>query len=562
MKLKYQLLLLLTSVLLFGSCKDLYVTDPDTIINTKDYIAVEDEMYKGYLGILTKMQQAGDHAIFLTDTRGDFFETTQNTPTELEQIYNYENTTGNPYANPTCYYAIIIACNDYIHKMSEYRNKVGKSMDEKADLNFNRLISSTLRIKVWSYLTLGRIYGKAVWFDDPLEELKDLDNTKVFTWMNDMPAVVDKCLNLLDNGIVLYNDSIIPANLDMDWGGWIDSETNSTEYNHWKYITPNWLLLRCELLSWRGSKEDYAWMRDEILAYLFEAHNTISNFKYACNIPVTEYYYQIFWTERYQEFQAVTSIMYDYENNQTNRLVKYFCPTFPGEYYLRPSNYAMSKYGENDSRGFTQKINMNVIGGDTCFTKYYYYRGSYIRQNIIEIQPAIPIYRGHDFHFLLAEAENHLGNWEQAEAILNQGILNKFPNKLLPPTWNSNYSTWFSPSGGYGDVGIVGCVRGVDHKLPFPTDRNYNLSEEERIKTYDLALLDEALLEYCGEGKSYSMMVRMAEKYHDPSIVSNRVCPKYPAGKQAQIRSAIESGGYWVSWELSDKDNEINNTNP
>ena len=43
----------------FSSCDDFFETNPDNIINAGDYINKDDEMYKGFLGIITKMQQAG-----------------------------------------------------------------------------------------------------------------------------------------------------------------------------------------------------------------------------------------------------------------------------------------------------------------------------------------------------------------------------------------------------------------------------------------------------------------------------------------------------------------------
>ena len=205
----------------FSSCDDFFETNPDNIINAGDYINKDDEMYKGFLGIITKMQQAGDHAIFLTDTRGEFLETTGNAPIQLQNINNYESTIGNKYADPTCYYSIIIACNDYIEKMTDYRIKKGTSMDDRTAIDFDALISNTLRLKVWSYLTLGRIYGKAVWFDDALEELKDLNDTNVFTHLNNMKDVAEKCLYLLDNGIMI-NGNTISADLQMNWGAWLE----------------------------------------------------------------------------------------------------------------------------------------------------------------------------------------------------------------------------------------------------------------------------------------------------------------------------------------------------
>jgi hypothetical protein len=244
--------------------------------------------------------------------------------------------------------------------------------------------------------------------------------------------------------------------------------------------------------------------------------------------------------------------MYDYTNHQTNRLVQYLCPNYPGGgYYLRPSDFAVSKYVEEDIRSLTQRLIMDNINGQRSFSKYFYHRGSYLRSKIFEIQPTIILQRGHDFHFLLAEAENHLGNWRQAECILNQGLTNEFPySTSLPPDWNTEYTTWFGDNGGYGDVGIVGCVRGKSHRLPKPSDADYAISENERMRLYDIALLDEYLLEYTGEGKSYSYAVKMAQRYGDANIVVDCVCPKYPESKRDNVRSIIQAGGYWVNWNL------------
>jgi starch-binding outer membrane protein, SusD/RagB family len=369
-----------------------------------------------------------------------------------------------------------------------------------------------------------------------------------------MPSIVSACLNLLDNGIQQNGQTIRADTTEMNWVAYLDEENqNVDQYGYWKYLTPNYLLLRCELLSWRGNQDDWLWIRDNILKFLDAKHSEVSDFMYSCCIPFTGLYHTMFYTERIgYNLQLVSSIMYDYPNKQTNRLVQYFCPDYPnGGYYLRPSEFAIGKYREEDIRSLTQKLVMNTINGQVSFSKYFYHRGSYLRSKIFEIMPSIILQRGHDYHFLLAEAENHLGNWRQAGCILNQGLTNEFPDATrLPVDWSSYYSTWFAPNGGYGDIGIVGCVRGKNHALPKPTDADYSITEDQRQKIYDLSLLDEYLLEYTGEGKSYSYMIKMAQRYGDAKVIADRVCPKYPDSKQAAVRAIIEAGGYWVSWEL------------
>jgi hypothetical protein len=41
--------------------------------------------------------------------------------------------------------------------------------------------------------------------------------------------------------------------------------------------------------------------------------------------------------------------------------------------------------------------------------------------------------------------------------------------------------------------------------------------------------------------------------------VADRICPKYPLARQAEIRAGIEAGGYWVDWDLRGDNNQLIN---
>ena len=524
-------------------CEDYFETNPDNLINTDDYISTQSEMYSGFMGIITKMQEVGDHAIFLTDTRGDFLEPTVNAPEEIWDIYNYRDLNGNPFADPAGYYAVIIACNDYFQKMFEYKEKDGKKMDELTERHFNALISSALRIKTWAYLTLGKIYDEAVYFDDPLVELKDLSDNQTFEKLSSLDEVIEKCFELLDVGINGIDGTEV-----MDWGQWLDPEDpDNSLYVAWDYIVPDYLCLRAELCLLAGV--EYEWVREQILQLLNETF-LIDGYKYRLNAGLTGNYYRIFNEGKFYSRETICNIIYDYANNQTNNLITYFAKRYPAQYLFRPTTYAMNKYGENDVRGFNGfYCYFAVQDGDTVVTKYhtnFRYRQPY------QSDPSIPLQRAHDLHFMLAEAENHLGHWDQAESLLNGGIAGRFITLTVDtslPGWDPRYQSFIS-NASYPNIGICGCVSANKHDLPRPTDEDYNLTEEERIRMYDMALLDEMLLEYAAEGRSYGMMIRMAKRYNDWSIVADRVCPKYPASQQEAIRSAIMSGGYFVDWNL------------
>lgn len=590
----------------FTACEDFFETDPKNIINEEDYIAEEDEMYKGFLGIFNRMQEAGDHAIFLTDTRAALLETTDNAPTDLKAICNYDETYGNPYADPTCYYAIIVACNDYFAKMEEFHQTVG-GMTEIAEENFPALISSAMRIKAWAYLMLGKIYGEAYWFDDPLTEKKDLNDASVFTHCN-MKELADRAIALLENGMTI--DGIhVPGNLEVKWYKWLDPEVqDETMYRQWQFLTPPAVILNAEFRSWRASyvdedaaQTDWAWIRENILDFLYyyqqplaedvedpegyriaggTGYNRNAIFQLSLLMQSDNFgaYSNIFFTEETgSQYQLISTIMYDHARFQRNRLVQYFCPEYPDaeSFYLQPSEYGVNLYNENDIRGATQKWMINTLGGKRCVSKYYYGYNFTTRsyqyldeKPIFEIQPAIPTFRGHDLHYLLAEAELHLGHYDQAYVLLNAGVSDEFPDKIMPlgegSNWDERYLPFLANSGGYGNAGLAGAANATLHDLPRPGDAEWDSYTEDEIKKmYDWAIADEHMKEYIAEGKSYSYMCKIAERYAnnayrggDPAeardSVAARIAPKYaPMGRQSVVENRIKSNGYFIHWELT-----------
>ena len=590
----------------FTACEDFFETDPKNIINEEDYIAEEDEMYKGFLGIFNRMQEAGDHAIFLTDTRAALLETTDNAPTDLKAICNYDETYGNPYADPTCYYAIIVACNDYFAKMEEFHQTVG-GMTEIAEENFPALISSAMRIKAWAYLMLGKIYGEAYWFDDPLTEKKDLNDASVFTYCN-MKELADRAIALLENGMTI--DGIhVPGNLEVKWYKWLDPEVqDETMYRQWQFLTPPAVILNAEFRSWRASyvdedaaQTDWAWIRENILNFFYyyqqplaedvedpegyriaggTGYNRNAIFQLSLLMQSDNFgsYSNIFFTEETgSQYQLISTIMYDHARFQRNRLVQYFCPEYPDaeSFYLQPSEYGVNLYNENDIRGATQKWMINTLGGKRCVSKYYYGYNFTTRsyqyldeKPIFEIQPAIPTFRGHDLHYLLAEAELHLGHYDQAYVLLNAGVSDEFPDKIMPlgegSNWDERYLPFLANSGGYGNAGLAGTANATLHDLPRPGDAEWDSYTEDEIKKmYDWAIADEHMKEYIAEGKSYSYMCKIAERYAnnayrggDPAeardSVAARIAPKYaPMGRQSVVENRIKSNGYFIHWELT-----------
>lgn len=519
----------------FASCTDFFQVSTDNILDHTDYINEESEMYSGYIGIITKVQAIGDKIIYLTDTRGELLEPTRNTPNELHSIYNYDqNLDGNPYADPAAYYDVVIACNDYLLKLYDYKenNKAAINMS-----HYEALISNTLRVKAWIYLTLGKIYGEAIWFDDPLREKKDLENFE----LKDIYQIVDACKNLLDRGFDGINGRI-----SISWKEWLDPDTPTDEsvYRYWDSMTPEFFALYAELCLWSGEYQTAAnLILSAMNAQFGETVRDATTWMRNNRLPGQ--YRRIWDAEDPQAQVNVSAIIYDYSKNQTNSLLRHFGSEYPNEYLLAPSEVGIERYSDNE---------FNPLGGATSDPRQGIYFGkngdgsniiskfrpsnSSVRRFPYQDDVQVYIYRAADLYFMLAEAMNNLGRFEEASALINDGVNGSFPNGNV--TWAGFTDAWtaVTPIGvrKYPDKGI----RGI-----------FNLGERDftdDIKENDLAILDEMILEFPCEGRTYPAMIRMALRHGDYNIIADRVTPKY--NNPEEIRSKILAGGYFINWNL------------
>jgi hypothetical protein len=531
--------LVLSALFSLSACSDFFNVSTNNVLDGKNYIDEESEMYAGYIGIMTKVQAVGDKIIYLTDTRGELLEPTKNTPSDLYSIYNYEtDLTGNAYANPALYYDVIIACNDYLSKLYQYKTTHPQSINMD---HYKSLVSSTLRVKAWIYLTLVKIYGKAIWFDDALTTIQDISKYEV----SDLDAIVLKCKNLLDTGFDGVNGTFT-----MSWKEWVDPETPAAEsvYRYWDYMTPEYFALYAELSLWSG---DYQKTVDLILNRM--------NAEFAVNIKDNVVWlrnanlggkYSTFWNSKDPyAYETISAIIYDYTKNQTNSLCKHFGAESPNEYWLAPSEAGRSHFSDPhynplgtaaaDPR--QDKTFGKNSAGNYVVTKYRPLSGA-VRTQPYQDDVQIYIYRGADLYFMLAEALNNLGRTKPASALINQGVNGSYA--ASDPEWTGFTKDWTSTTSigtrKNPDLGMRGCFSaGLASRTFSSTDKKAN----------DMAILNEIMIDMACEGRTYPAMIRMAKRYGDYSIIADRVCPKYGADSTI-IRSKIANGGYFINWDL------------
>lgn len=552
---------ILLSALAFTGCSDFFDPDSDDELNGEDYISSDTEMYTGFLGIMTKLQAIGDKEILLTDTRAELLEVTTNSNPELISLYNYDSDLqGNSYADPAPYYEVIMACNDYLLKMKEYGKLTGVDPEVWADL-----VSATIRVKAWTYKTIAEIYGEAVWFDSAVTELTDLTPDNGFERIP-LTQVMDRALALIENGW-----EGVPSNREVDWVSWLDPETelSKSEFRSWNHMTPSYEGVYSELLLWKGAALDaitpdgsaaqpyYQRVCDIILP----AFNTTllgrknGNPPYWISSGATNGKWRdVFYAQSplTMAHEIISVIIYDYVHNQNNTLNNHFLKIDRSEYLLSPSKVGMQRWTDRSfNPGGIEDVRYtgtfdSPTSSQPSIKKFY----TSSRTSPTDVH--IITYRATQYLFYLMESLNHLHRYRAASALINTGVSSVYDAE--DPEWNgftvnwTNAAEWGSASRPH--TGLRQAY-GIPARAIVTDPSESGVTDVEAVKANDMQMLDESLLEFACEGRTYAFMNRMALRYNDLSIVADRVAPKYvESGKDGQVRASILAGGNYVHYDL------------
>lgn len=538
----------------FDGCSDFFDVDTDTTLDNDDYISKENEIFTGFMGIISKMQAVGDKAIYLNEMRGEMMEPTTSAPRELYSLYNYDEDLGdNSYADPSGYYEMINACNDYLSKIKEYKD--GHFL---SDSYYKALVSSALRIKAWTFMTLAKLYGEVVWIDQPMTSLLDLSQFKTL----DIDQTMAACKDMLDTGF-----DGVDGTYETAWFQWIEGDQNpnadleTSPYRYWDLMTPPYYALYGEICLWLGDYQKCIDLIQGKMNELFRASNA-QNMYFLCNDAKLGKFSTYWDSETPYWYEAVSAIMYNSDEHQINSLLKHFDSDSPNKYWIRPSEAGMNRFSDPD---FDPLGNVETdVRADGTF-RYYNGKWVFCKYRRISNSPRQPYqddvhiytYRGADLYFMLAEAFNELGNTEAVDALINKGVqassFEKDEDGNLYGTWNgftphwTGGSTMYYPAEGapkydsrrYPDRGIRGQGYWNMGDRAFGPDKHENAKE----------ILKEMALEMSGEGRVYPALIRIARRHGDLAFMADLIAEKYTSNAEA-IRGKILGGEYFIHWDL------------
>ena len=569
--------------LLLVSCTD----DTTDVLDESTYPQTISELYAGLWGCASTVADVADQALIIEALRGNLAQPTSNAGTELWDIYEYRDLNGNSLVDPAGYYRIIMNVNDYVAHVNAFRqeNPTALNFEEMYGVSFDMYISTAIRYKVWAYLMLGKIYGEAVYFDDPLKEYQDIKNYPTLNF----EQIIEKCMQLMTTGMYGVDGMQMTR-----WRTFLFPSTTGEEEGLMRYdryqFTPYTLL--AELYLWKAAlspnPNDYKQAAINAMTeitnggYTSGAENYLlslrgaygSNFKNAIHT--------------YYRWEDVTMASYNPRVGESNRLEDYASNVAPYSYYVMPTDDARARFDTTyiansdqeyrDNRGITRTYS-EAAPGQYVLTKW-------INGSSQTSETIIALYRASNLHLMLCEALSGVARFttdetqrhaliEAALALINGGI---------GSYWNASTGAYAEDScfdilydifgkGSTASPYLANLYRGGTHEnsasqyinrgvrgrvdmlyvgdsilVKDELSNDYLYTPEQQCWKLDSLIAEENFFELSGEGHVMFTMHRIKRSYagaHDDFFID------WMAGGRAAAAGALASeDGWFVGYDL------------
>lgn len=504
-------------ILMCSSCDKFFDINTDEIMLNENNYQKIGEVYSGFLGIASAFQAAADDYIVLSELRGDGVSPTNYAPMDFWEVYRYRTAEDNELYNPSRYYRIIMNSNDFLRSTVDFNRRNPNAIPEKI---YKGLIASAITFRTWAYLTIGKIYGEAVYYDYALADKTDFTEQQLLP----LDDLINELIYFMKNGV----DGVDAWN-DLAW-----SEIMGQNADDWKYITVNPDILMAELHLWNNSPWDAAISALKAISSGMGTDGKPSADKYKLSTTYSKGSWKYMFSGAYGTIgnEAFTAVPFDYSKGQTHKLQYYFSNLDPNVFYLAPNNNWSFKL-EGSSRSGMVKIE----NGRNVIAKYHLDKKPYEGDNHIYI------YRAADAWLMLAEALTAAGDFAQADTILNNGMKQCWDGKKFNAPFDSPIYT----SDLQNNLGIRGRVGATPLRLADHVVDSLFVNETElkARKTFvlDSLIAREAGMETAYEGKRWYTLVRMARNLNKPEFLAEPISGKF----------GVSEGNMYKMWLMEPK---------
>ena len=569
--------------LLLVSCTD----DTTDVLDESTYPQTISELYAGLWGCASTVADVADQALIIEALRGNLAQPTSNAGTELWDIYEYRDLNGNSLVDPAGYYRIIMNVNDYVAHVNAFRqeNPTALNFEEMYGVSFDMYISTAIRYKVWAYLMLGKIYGEAVYFDDPLKEYQDIKNYPTLNF----EQIIEKCMQLMTTGMYGVDGMQMTR-----WRTFLFPSTTGEEEGLMRYdryqFTPYTLL--AELYLWKAALSpnlnDYKQAAINAMTEITNGGYTSGTENYLLSLRGA--YGSNFKNaiHTYYRWEDVTMASYNPRVGESNRLEDYASNVAPYSYYVMPTDDARARFDTTYIANSDQQYRDNRGSGRTFSeaTPGQYVLTKWINGSSQTSETIIAIYRASNLHLMLCEALSGVARFttdetqrhaliEAALALINGGI---------GSYWNASTGAYAEDScfdilydifgkGSTASPYLANLYRGGTHEnsasqyinrgvrgrvdmlyvgdsilVKDELSNDYLYTPEQQCWKLDSLIAEENFFELSGEGHVMFTMHRIKRSYagaHDDFFID------WMAGGRAAAAGALASDdGWFIKYDL------------
>ena len=521
-------------ILLFAlfsiSCEDIMSVDSTSSLPTEDHYSSLSEIYGAFIGLSSSFAQVAEQTIILAGLKGDLMKPTANAPEEFWNIYKYQEDNSTTYSSSKKYYDIVLNCNDFLKRVKKYNQDVPGDIPEAV---YKGMISKTINLKVWSWLTIGKFWGEASIYSTNMVD----NNTDgiLRIGFDQLPIYLIDYMNGGEDGIDAFNE--------LDWKWVLDPDSDEATDRNWTGIDLDGRVLMGELNLWAGNYQNTI---DYLLEYMKETKK-VGNANYS-----------YIFKNRYTDVAdaVVTVVPFNILYGQGHNLLSYFSPMTPDLYFV-PTDIVVelfdsqisNDYSEGDySRGRGVSYSLFSTGSSVAssayISKYMLNKGESENEGQFVSDADIYIYRVSELNLMIAEAYCFMGQVESALTFFDEGVDKYWSGAGFRPPFDYLDQSLERNRGLRDRAGLLK----LDRVSVFKGCNN--LQDSTRVVSGLIA--DETALEYAYEGKRWPVLMRMAINLNEPSFLAKRVSRKF--GNDAASYEAILNDP--KSWFIEDGIND------
>ncbi len=461
----------------FSCNEDFFNEIPGDKITPESHYKTQIEVEISILGAFAVLQDAANELVVLNGLLGDLVDVTENSDMYLRGLNKHEFSPSNPYLDASGLYRVIVNVNEVLANIDT--SKINDP--DFTEIVYPIFVGDLIGLRSWAYFTLARLYGQVAYIPDNLPSLPEGQGPIYLS----REAIFDTLVNHLDSTVLANEFLGVPRGTNI--------------------INKHALMGEIQL-----EKQNY----DTAAYYLTKACAVYGSGYFKVDTKFKdETWREIFVNSQDKDFEVMTAVPYSRDDQQDNNIE--IMTSYHLDYTIKPTQVIIDLFeNQVDKRGEPRDLFRGPgVSYDTIDEGVYAINKYSLNQNS-ELSAAVIIYRAADIHLLLAEALNRKGQYDDALAIVNDGL------KTIP-YWTRT-------------MGIRGRVYLEAREMPGTKELLEDIIMEERV------------MELAFEGKRWFDLMRVARARGDASYLADRVAAKFPPGSEHdEVRNRLMDMNNW-----------------